>query len=102
MNRYWLSFDLGLRGNYESLYEWLDRLNARECGESVATFTCSKTPDQIKRELSRLLGSSARVYLVARSNKGAYVGRFVLGKRKRAPWEGYAAATAELDQEEEG
>ncbi len=102
MSRYWLSFELGLRGNYEALYEWLDGLTARECGDSVATFECNKSPDQIKKELSPLLGPAARVYLVGRTNKGGYVGRFVLGKRKRAPWEGYGAAAAGLDDEEEG
>jgi hypothetical protein len=33
MPRYWISFDLGLQGDYEPLYEWLDRHEALECGE---------------------------------------------------------------------
>jgi len=33
--RYWLSFDLGLRGNYELLYAWLDAMEAKECGDNV-------------------------------------------------------------------
>jgi hypothetical protein len=38
MTRYWLSFDLGLQGDYDSLYAWLDKQGAQECGDSVATF----------------------------------------------------------------
>ena len=29
-SRFWLSFDLGFRGNYDALYEWLDRQDAEE------------------------------------------------------------------------
>jgi hypothetical protein len=38
MTRYWLSFDLGLQGDYDNLYAWLDKQGAQECGDSVATF----------------------------------------------------------------
>jgi hypothetical protein len=37
--RIWLSFDLGIKGDYQSLYKWLDARKARECGDSVAYFT---------------------------------------------------------------
>ena len=84
--RYWLSFDLGLRGEYEDLYMWLDAMEARECGENVATFLSEKTGEQIKTELSDILDERARVYIITRKQGG----RFILGKRKRAPWSGYA------------
>jgi hypothetical protein len=42
MPGFWLSFDLGLQGNYEKLYEWLDDSDSLECGESVATFVTPK------------------------------------------------------------
>ena len=32
----WLSYDLGIGGDYESLYSWLDNHEAKECGDSVA------------------------------------------------------------------
>ena len=64
MPRYWLSFDLGLTENYEGLYRWLDNLEAKECGDSVATFTSDKTVEHIRKELRRILEESARVYLV--------------------------------------
>lgn len=33
---YWLSYDLGVGGNYDKLYGWLDDHNAVPCGDSVA------------------------------------------------------------------
>ena len=31
-----INFDLGLRGDYNSLYIWLDTKNAMECGKATA------------------------------------------------------------------
>lgn len=86
--RYWLSFDLGLQGDYDSLYGWLDQQGARECGDSVATFKSKKTREQIANELKGLFDEKKkpRIYLVS-MQKG---GKFLFGKRKRAPWTGYA------------
>jgi hypothetical protein len=53
-SRYWLSFDLGVRGDYEALYEWLDALDAKECGDSVATFLSPNTHEEIAEELSQV------------------------------------------------
>lgn len=93
--RYWLSFDLGLRGNYESLYAWLDANEAKECGDNVATFKIEKTRDQIKDELSKILDEKARIYLIDRKS-----GLFILGRRKlAAPWAGYAEAVVEVEEE---
>lgn len=100
MPRFWLSFDLGLRGNYEELYQWLDAAGSQECGNDVATFVMNKTREQITAELSKILGTNPRIYLIGRGKKGRVAGRFVLGRRKkRPPWSGYAAA--ETDEEEE-
>lgn len=96
--RQWLSFDLGLRGNYEDLYEWLDNMEARECGEGVATFVTEKTHEQIKVELSRFLDEKARVYIIGRHDT-RFGGRFILGRRKRAPWAGYGGPTIEVEEE---
>lgn len=98
--RYWLSYDLGLRGNYEDLYEWLDNMEAVECGESLASFVTDKTRDQIVKEIKALLDKNARVYVISKY-KDKYVGKFVLGKRKRAPWTGYGSAIEEEEEEEE-
>lgn len=32
----WLSYDLGVDGDYEALYYWLDAHEGRECGDSMA------------------------------------------------------------------
>jgi hypothetical protein len=98
--RFWLSFDLGLRGNYEELYQWLDAAGSQDCGDNVATFVIDKTREQITAELSKILDKNARVYLIGRGKKGRVVGRFVLGRRKmRPPWSGYAASASEEEEE---
>ena len=32
----WLSYDLGVSGDYEGIYAWLENHDAKECGSSVA------------------------------------------------------------------
>jgi len=95
--RYWVSFDLGLRGDYAELYGWLDKLQAQECGDSVATFLSEKTREEIVEELSEVLSQekNPRVYVIDRK-KG---GRFVLGKRKLASWSGYAQTVLDSGDE---
>ena len=95
MPRYWVCYDLGIRGNYDEVYAWLDGLGAKECGESIATFVSDMSREQITRELKKLVGSSARVYLT--TIKGG--GKFIIGRRRPAPWAGYAVT--ELDSETE-
>lgn len=95
MKRYWLSFDLGLRGKYEKLYEWLDNMEAKECGDSVATFKTEKTREQIEQELSEFLDEKARIYIID-LKKG---GKFIFGKRKVAPWAGYGGPEFEVEEE---
>ena len=99
MPRYWISFDIGLQGDYAPLYEWLDRHEALECGDSVATLRSGSSREQIGRQLAALLKGqkNARVYIIA-MEKG--VGRFVLGKRRASPpWKGYAAAESSAGDE---
>ncbi|ADV84252.1 hypothetical protein [Terriglobus saanensis] len=91
-SRYWLTYDLGIRGDYESLYEWLDQQHAVECGDSVATFVSRKSADEIKKELAAILGTEkrSRVYLISGR---AHKGQFLIGGRKSAPWAGFALAS---------
>lgn len=101
MRRYWLCYDLGLRGDYEGLYEWLDRIGAKECSEAAATFVTAKTREQIKKELAKILSESpARIYLIAKRSDGKTMGGFILGKRKRPPWSGYAESSVDSGEEE--
>jgi|SRR5580658_1352030 len=93
MPRYWISFDLGLQGNYDPLYGWLDKQEAKECGDSVATFLSDQSRERIAKELSALLRKerNPRIYIISASEGG----KFILGKRKFPPWKGYAEV--ELD-----
>lgn len=95
--RYWISFDLGLRGNYEELYAWLDELDAKECGDSVATFRSTKTRDELAKDLYELLGSDKKVRIYVISMKQG--GKFVLGKRKAAAWAGYSPEAVVAEEE---
>lgn len=97
----WLSFDLGIGGDYPGLYKWLDNHDAIECGDSVAffklpvTFSKANQIDTIvKREIeaSVRLRAGDRIYMVWRETADstcAVKGDFIFGKRKGNPWEGY-------------
>jgi hypothetical protein len=87
-HRLWISYDLGLTGEYEQLYAWLDKHGAKECGPNVATFLSDKSRDEIVGELRGLLDikRNPRVYVITMKAGG----KFVLGRRKVAAWTGYA------------
>lgn len=92
----WLSYDLGLKGDYPGLYAFLDAQEARECGEGLAFFKRKAEEDMaesIRQELNKYMKAAAtdRVYIVFLDEKnGKLKGKFLFGKRKRALWEGYA------------
>ena len=99
----WLSYDLGVTGDYEGLYSWLDDRGAKECGDSVAYFPFSHDGDMIeslKADLGSVvsLNKRTRIYVVYK-DEGKLKGRFIIGGRKRAPWEGYGAHE---EQDEDG
>jgi len=95
--RYWVCFDLGLQGKYDELYAWLDQNGARECGDSVATFRSEKNRDTIKQEISQLLNDKRepRIYLISLHEGG----KFIIGRRKVAPWTGYAQTSMDSGDE---
>lgn len=91
----WLSYDLGVTGDYEALYQWLDGHGARECGDSVAAinyeYSGADVFDVVAKELRRHLGKTpagSRIYMGA-SEGGKAPGRFLVGRRRPAPWAGY-------------
>lgn len=68
---YWLSYDLGIGGNYEKLYGWLDDHKAKPCGDSVAYFQYSynqgENPDEVlKKDLLGALDLKAgnKLYII--------------------------------------
>ncbi|CAE6688369.1 hypothetical protein [Paraburkholderia haematera] len=93
----WLSYDLGVKGDYEGLYKWLDNVEAFECGDSLAYFSVEvpngrNVPDFVAEELNANVsfGKSDRVYLIWRNDEDSRnKGRFIIGKRKASPWEGF-------------
>jgi hypothetical protein len=96
----WISYDLGVRGDYEGLYSWLDAHAAKECGDSVAVFTFEyrgSLLEKLKAELKKAftVDKRTRVYVIYReqaTNKNK--GSFVFGGRRAAAWTGYASTGA--------
>jgi hypothetical protein len=91
----WLAFDLGVRGDYESLYKWLDARQAKECGENVAyvQFEYEKNLlDDLTTSLQsnvKMTGAS-RFYVIGRWKEDLKIrGRFIIGNRKPPPWTGF-------------
>jgi hypothetical protein len=55
----WLTYDLGIRGNYSALYAWLDEHGAKECGDSTAFLKYEHHGDlrtSVAAELGGVLG----------------------------------------------
>lgn len=48
----WISYDLGIGGDYDGLYRWLANHGAVECGDGLAFFNYqAKSSDNILEEL---------------------------------------------------
>lgn len=103
--RIWLSFDLGVSGDYEGMYAWLDDKGARECGDSVASFVFPTDNGDLVASLKSEIESSvtlnkrSRIYVVY-NDQGRYKGKFVVGGRKNPPWDGYGTY-GETDDDED-
>ena len=107
----WLSYDLGIGGDYPGLYKWLDNHKAIECGNSIAFFYY-----QIKKtnsdELVSLITEDIEKCVRLRSGDRLYVirlehieetpkimGRFIYGSRRSNPWEGYGDSKSTESEE---
>jgi len=94
----WISYDLGIKGDYPALFAWLEDHGARECGDSVAFLRYEHTGPLLAGLRSELLpivegNRSARLYVVYQKGKNqAHSGTFLYGNRKAAPWTGFGAA----------
>jgi hypothetical protein len=98
----WLSYDLGVNGDYEGMYSWLDNHGAKECGSSTAFLKYHHNDDlleALKVELSDAvtLNRRSRIYVIFTDN-GHIKGRYLVGKRKASPWSGFGS---EIEQEDD-
>ena len=103
--RIWLSFDLGVRGDYESLYAWLDDHDAKECGAGVAFLAYAYKKDlfvELRDDLETVLEATnrPRIYIVHTVGpKRAASGRWLFGGRKSPPWSGFGSGNGnEVDR----
>lgn len=103
----WISYDLGVRGDYEGLYLWLDAHRAKECGDALAVLKYrheGSLIEKLKVDLGKsvTIDKRARIYVIYRDqatdkNKG----RFIFGGRRAAVWTGYAPSDlATVDDED--
>lgn len=105
--QFWLSYDFGIDGNYNQLFQWLDSVKAVECGDSVASFQLNlnfKSSDDIpKTALKKIkehvqLRKQDRLYLIWRDGSKVR-GEFIHGQRHRSPWAGYAVEGPEGEED---
>lgn len=108
--RIWISFDLGVTGDYDRLYEWLDEHNAVECGNGFATLEyefknyTSEYNDlftELRNDLAQYVEdtSKTRIYvLTVAKDLNTAGGTFIFGKRRANPWEGYAPKGETIDR----
>ena len=75
----WISCDLGVNGDYEGMYAWLDDHGAKECGSSVAFV---KPYDYDGEDLMQALECDIRDTVKIDKRTRIYVIRRVDGKEK--------------------
>ena len=111
--RIWLSYDLGLRGDYQSLYRMLDNLGADEMGNSAATFMYEAQGidddecllNSLKKEIEKYLvvDNNTRIYVIRAIKKDGNIekirGTFLYGNRKSNPWKGCGDSDTPKDDE---
>lgn len=92
----WVSFDLGVSGDYQGMYAWLDGHGAKECGDSVACFLYEHPTSDLLQDMKTDLENNVeieakkhRVYVI-RLVDGKMKGSFLFGRRRNAPWAGIA------------
>lgn len=98
----WMSFDLGLDGDYENLFHWIDLHDGKECGDNVAYFVY-EADEAALRNVSALkaalvddlreavnLRPRDRIYVILPTDEGRR-GSFIVGGRRQPPWAGFAS-----------
>jgi hypothetical protein len=104
----WLSFDLGVRGDYEGMYAWLDSRHAKECVQNVALLVykykhagalVASLQADLKKSVE--IGKRARVYVIYRDSETTRMkGFFLFGGRRTPVWAGYSGEGEEQEDDE--
>ena len=102
----WVSYDLGVQGDYEAIYAWLDQREAKECGDNLAFLNYEYSGTLLEDlksdlELAVKIPKRARVYVIYRDHEsGLNKGKFIFGGRKAPVWSGFAVATGPADSDQ--
>lgn len=89
----WLNWDLGINGDYDGLYMWLDKHKAKSCGDAFAVveFEAEFSPmaDSLYASLINAvtLRKTDVIYAVYKEGN-SIIGKFIYGSRKRGDWFG--------------
>ena len=96
----YVNYDLGLKGDYETFFTWLDSQSALECGRNSAFMNLElpegvSPPAYVKESLLKYgfkFSDFARIYVSWLNSEKVpvIVGEFISGGRVRAPWFGFA------------
>jgi hypothetical protein len=101
----WISYDLGVQGDYEGLYAWLDEHQAKECGDSLAFLNyeyAGSLLDALTSDLQKSLQITkrTRLYVIYREQETKKMkGSFIFGGRKAPAWSGFAVSVGSADIE---
>lgn len=101
----WISFDLGVRGDYESLYAWLGKQKAKECVNNLALLVYQYSGnlfDALKSDLSASVATDkrTRIYVLYRDGTTKKMkGSFVFGGRRAPVWAGFSEEEQQGDDE---
>ncbi len=108
----WLTYDLGVGGDYKNLYAWLDDNNAVDCGNNFAYLRVdTNNADSDNQLMDNLLSEirsrvnlipGNRLYVVRSYVENGIAktkGSFIFGKRMSNPWEGYGSKPDESAEE---
>lgn len=96
----WVSFDLGVQGDYPGIYSWLDEHQATECGDNLAFLNYEHSGSLLETLISDLKKSveitkRTRIYVIYRERETKKMkGSFIFGGRKAAPWSGFAVTSS--------
>ena len=90
---------MGVGGDYENLYQWLDDHKAKLCSNGTACFNYdfpenADGDEMLKKDLLQKISTKPGniLYLVRKNNEQNVVGSFLYGKRQAAPWVGFGSA----------